>query len=37
MGAVSQVTGDPRLGILSLLLLFLAGGAAFAFVRLPRA
>jgi UMF1 family MFS transporter len=37
MGAVSQATGDPRLGILSLLSLFLAGGAAFVFVRLPRA
>jgi UMF1 family MFS transporter len=37
MGAVSQATGDPRWGILSLLALFLAGGAAFAFVRLPRA
>jgi len=37
MGLVSQLTNDPRLGILSLLALFVAGGAAFAFVRLPRA
>ncbi len=37
MGMVTEATHDPRLGILSLLVLFIAGGGAFAFVRLPRA
>jgi len=37
MGLVTQVSGDPRLGILSLLLLFVAGGVTFSFVKVSRA
>jgi UMF1 family MFS transporter len=37
MGFVTQATGDARLGILSLLVLFVAGGVSFAFVKVPRA
>lgn len=37
MGVVTQVSGDSRLGILSVLILFVAGGGIFLFVRVPRA
>jgi UMF1 family MFS transporter len=37
MGAVAQASGSSRLGILSLLVLFVTGGVAFLFVRIPRA
>lgn len=36
MGLVTALTSDARLGILSLIVLFAAGGLTFAFVRLPR-
>lgn len=37
LGLVTQLSGDSRLGILSVILLFLAGGATFLFVKVPRA
>jgi len=37
MGLVTQLSGDIRLGILSILILFLAGGITFLFVKVPRA
>lgn len=37
MGLVTAMTQDSRLGILSVILLFLAGGATFLFVKVPRA
>jgi UMF1 family MFS transporter len=37
MGAVAHVSGSSRLGILSLLVLFVTGGVTFLFVRIPRA
>jgi UMF1 family MFS transporter len=37
MGLVTALTHDSRMGILSIVLLFLAGGAAFVFVKVPRA
>jgi UMF1 family MFS transporter len=37
MGVVTQVTGDIRVGILSILVLFVGGGVAFLFVKVPRA
>jgi MFS transporter, UMF1 family len=37
MGLVTQMSGDSRLGILSVIVLFLAGGLTFAFVKVPRA
>jgi len=37
MGLVTQLSGDSRLGLLSVLILFVGGGAAFLFVKVPRA
>ncbi len=37
MGLVTQLSGDSRMGILSLIVLFVAGGTTFVFVKVPRA
>jgi len=37
MGFTTLISGDPRIGILSVLLLFVAGGGLFWFVKVPRA
>lgn len=37
MGLVTQLSGDSRMGILSVIVLFAAGGFTFLFVKVPRA
>ena len=37
MGLVTQLSGDSRMGILSIIVLFAAGGTLFSFVKVPRA